>query len=107
MNAILNGHLNLDKTVLRGILSRYNRPDLGRSLWQIVNTVLPYLALFYLMLRSVEISYWLTLALAFPTAGDAKVNVSNVTVVKKKIPTSFTESFFMVVPRINCGYLPK
>jgi acyl-lipid omega-6 desaturase (Delta-12 desaturase) len=50
-------------------VARYARPDLRRSLWMVVNTMVPFFALWYLMIRSVEISYWLTLLLAFPTAG--------------------------------------
>ncbi len=51
------------------IVVRYIHPDLWRSIWQMVNTLVPYFALWALMLYSVHISYWLTLALAFPTAG--------------------------------------
>lgn len=51
------------------VVARYARPDLRRSLWQVANTFVPFFALWYLMIRSVEISYWLTLLLAFPTAG--------------------------------------
>lgn len=47
----------------------YQKPDLRRSLWQIATSVLPYLALFYAMVRSLEVSYWLTLALAIPASG--------------------------------------
>jgi omega-6 fatty acid desaturase (delta-12 desaturase) len=53
----------------RETVARYARPDLWRSIWQMVNTLIPYLALWYLMIFSVHISYWLTLLLAFPTAG--------------------------------------
>jgi omega-6 fatty acid desaturase (delta-12 desaturase) len=51
------------------VVSRYARPDLARSLWQIANTLIPYFALWYLMLYSVHISYWWTLLLSIPTAG--------------------------------------
>ncbi len=51
------------------IVTRYAHSDISRSLWQVVNTLIPYFVLWYLMLRSVEISYWLTLLLAIPTAG--------------------------------------
>ncbi len=61
--------LTIDRDQIRAAVNRYASPDLRRSLWQVANTLIPYLALFYLMLRSVAISYWLTLALAFPTAG--------------------------------------
>jgi omega-6 fatty acid desaturase (delta-12 desaturase) len=51
------------------LVARYARSDLRRSLWQVTNTLVPYFALWYLMIRSLEISYWLTLLLAVPTAG--------------------------------------
>jgi omega-6 fatty acid desaturase (delta-12 desaturase) len=47
----------------------YQRPDLRRSLWQLANTVLPYFALWYLMVQSLAYSYWLTLALAVLAGG--------------------------------------
>ncbi len=53
----------------RAAVVKYERPHLGRSLWQIANSVIPYLVLWYLMYRSLEISYWLTLALAVVAAG--------------------------------------
>src|SRR5438552_1216874 len=48
----------------REIVSRYQRPAIGPSLWQIVNTLVPYAVLWYLMYRSLAISYWITLPLA-------------------------------------------
>jgi acyl-lipid omega-6 desaturase (Delta-12 desaturase) len=53
----------------REVVARYSHPDLWRSIWQLVNTLVPYFALWYLMIFSVHISYWLTLALSIPTAG--------------------------------------
>jgi omega-6 fatty acid desaturase (delta-12 desaturase) len=51
------------------IIKKYNRPDLLRSLWQIVNSLVPYVIMWYLMYRSLEISYWLTLGLAVIASG--------------------------------------
>jgi omega-6 fatty acid desaturase (delta-12 desaturase) len=51
------------------IVARYAIPDKWRSAWQVVNSVLPFLVMWYVMYRSLEISYWLTLLLAIPTAG--------------------------------------
>jgi omega-6 fatty acid desaturase (delta-12 desaturase) len=51
------------------IVARYAKPDLARSLWQLANSAVPYFLLWILMVRSLQISYWLTLALAFPAAG--------------------------------------
>lgn len=53
----------------RQAVATYQSPDLRRSLWQIVNTFVPYIVLWILMVRSLAVSYWLTLALAVPAAG--------------------------------------
>jgi acyl-lipid omega-6 desaturase (Delta-12 desaturase) len=53
----------------REAIARYQNPNMKRSLWEIINSVGPFLLLWYLMYRSLEVSYWLTLALAIPTAG--------------------------------------
>lgn len=50
-------------------ISMYQKPDLGCSLWQVTNSILPYFFLLTLMYLSLSVSYWLTLALAFPAAG--------------------------------------
>ena len=51
------------------IIARYRTTDHRRSYIQLANSILPYLLLWYLMYRSLAISYWLTLALALPAAG--------------------------------------
>lgn len=56
-------------TAWREAITRYQTPSLRRSLWEITNSVVPFLLLWYLMYRSLEVSYWLTLALAIPAAG--------------------------------------
>jgi len=53
----------------REAVDRYQNPDLNRSLWQLANSIAPFLLFWYLMYRSLEVTYWLTLALAVPTAG--------------------------------------
>ncbi len=50
-------------------VAHYQQPDPVRSLWQVANTLVPYAILWYLMVRSLAISYWLTLALSIPAAG--------------------------------------
>lgn len=50
------------------LLAPYRRPTAWRSVWQLVNTVLPLGALWLGMLWSVDVGYWLTLLLAFPAA---------------------------------------
>ena len=61
--------MNIENFQWRPIVAKYAQPDLWRSIWQIVNTIIPYFALFYLAMRSLEISFWLTLPLSILTAG--------------------------------------
>ncbi len=53
----------------QAIVAKYSTPDLWRSIWQVVNSVGPFLIMWYIMYLSLSVSYWLTLLLAFPTAG--------------------------------------
>jgi acyl-lipid omega-6 desaturase (Delta-12 desaturase) len=53
----------------QAIVAKYQSSELKRSLWQIANSIIPFLLLWYVMLRSLEVGYWLTLLLAIPTAG--------------------------------------
>ncbi len=50
-------------------VARYQTPSVGRSVWQIVNSVVPFVVLWYLAYRCLAISYWLTLAVAVLAAG--------------------------------------
>jgi omega-6 fatty acid desaturase (delta-12 desaturase) len=60
---------NADEKAWRRLLAPYTRSSWRRALIQLANTALPFAALWYLMLRSLEVSYALTLLLAVPTAG--------------------------------------
>jgi acyl-lipid omega-6 desaturase (Delta-12 desaturase) len=51
------------------IVSRYQEPSVRHSLWQVVNTLVPYAALWYLMYLSLAVSYWLTVPLALLAGG--------------------------------------
>jgi omega-6 fatty acid desaturase (delta-12 desaturase) len=51
------------------ILEPYVGPETARSVRQLAASVIPFAVLWWLMLRSLEIGYWLTLLLAIPTAG--------------------------------------
>lgn len=51
------------------VVGKYNRPDIRMSIWQIINSLGPYLLLWYLMYLSLSISYLLTLALSVLAAG--------------------------------------
>jgi omega-6 fatty acid desaturase (delta-12 desaturase) len=69
MNIVSNDSARAEAPTWQQAVARYARSDHWRSTWQLVNTLIPYFALWYLMLRSVQISYWITLLLAIPTAG--------------------------------------
>jgi omega-6 fatty acid desaturase (delta-12 desaturase) len=51
------------------VVAKYQQPALRRSLWQLINTLVPYVGLWYLMYLSLGVSYWLTGALALLAAG--------------------------------------
>jgi omega-6 fatty acid desaturase (delta-12 desaturase) len=53
----------------QGITSKYAYPETWRSLWQIFNSLILFLVMWYLMYRSLAVGYWLTLLLAVPAAG--------------------------------------
>jgi len=66
------GYLSLVSDLTTGwkeIVSRYQTPSVRRAVWQLVTTIVPLLAAFAVMYWSLSVSYWLTLALALPTAG--------------------------------------
>jgi omega-6 fatty acid desaturase (delta-12 desaturase) len=50
-------------------IEKYQKPSLGRSIWQIANTFIPYIALWILIVYSLSISYWLTAFLIILAAG--------------------------------------
>lgn len=51
------------------LTAKYAFPEMWRSVWQIVNTVIPFFLFWYLAYRSLEVGYWLTLLLVVPAAG--------------------------------------
>ena len=53
-----------DTAAWKEIVARYQQPSTGRALWQIINTFVPYAALWYLMYLSLSVSWWLTVPLA-------------------------------------------
>ena len=50
-------------------LAPFKRSSTRRAVIQVLDTVVPFVGLFVLMFLSLSVSYWLTLALAIPTAG--------------------------------------
>ncbi len=54
-----------------GAIAEFERPDLRKTVWQLVDTLVPYGVLWFLMIRSIQLdyAYWVTLALALPAGG--------------------------------------
>ena len=50
---------------------KYEQPDLCKAIGQLLNTLVPYVLMLYLMYHAIQsgYSYWVTLALAVPAAG--------------------------------------
>ena len=61
--------MNTQSARWQAIVAKYAFPSTLRSIWQVLNSVVPFISLWYVMVRSLEIGYWLTLLLAVPTAG--------------------------------------
>src|SRR5262245_1604523 len=53
-----------DIAAWRDIVVRFQQPSIGRALWQIVNTFVPYSLLWVLMYFTVQKAWWVTLPLA-------------------------------------------
>lgn len=51
------------------IISKYNRPNKVKSWWQVINSFIPYFAMWVLLVYSLKYSYWLTLLLSILAAG--------------------------------------
>jgi len=58
-------------TNLRQLCAQFAKPQLGPALWQLINTLVPFIALWALMAWSVvaQWNFLWTLLLAVPTAG--------------------------------------
>lgn len=53
----------------KSAVTPYQKSSLWRGVWQLLNTLVPYVALWYLMYRSLAVSIWLTVPLALLTGG--------------------------------------
>jgi omega-6 fatty acid desaturase (delta-12 desaturase) len=54
---------------LKSVIERFRQPSQSRAIWQLINTLTPYLFLWILMARVITVSYWLILPLALLAAG--------------------------------------
>ena len=64
-----DGHHPTIPPAWQQLVKCYQQSDLKRSLWQVVNTFVPFFLIWYAAYRSLEYSYLLTLLLALLIAG--------------------------------------
>jgi len=69
MHSAAADDLTRSKLNWQQIVAKYQTPKLSSSLWQVANTLIPYLVLLVAMYYSLGYSYWITLALALPAGG--------------------------------------
>ena len=55
----------------KAIVAKYQKPAAGRAIWQLLNTLVPYAALWYLIYLSLKVSWWLAIPLAVLVGGFA------------------------------------
>jgi omega-6 fatty acid desaturase (delta-12 desaturase) len=67
--AVPDGKARSTRPYWREQVDPYAKPHLGRSILDIATSVVPYLALSVVMYQLLDVSYWLVLAVAIPTAG--------------------------------------
>ena len=56
-------------TLWKDLIAKYQQPSPPRAVWQIVNTLVPYAFLWYLMYLALAISWWLVVPLAILAGG--------------------------------------
>src|ERR1700722_2229087 len=65
----VSGRKHVDNAKWKEIVAKYQKPSTWRALWQIIDTLIPYAALWYLMYLCRPISWWLVVPLAILAGG--------------------------------------
>jgi len=63
------GEKSTDISAWKEIVAKYQKPSVSRGVWQLVNTFVPYAALWCLMYFALSVSYWLVVPLAILAGG--------------------------------------
>jgi hypothetical protein len=66
---MMTGECPGDAAAWKKIVARYQQPSRWRGIWQIVNSLVPYVALWCLIYFSLMVSWWLALPLAVLAGG--------------------------------------
>ena len=67
--SVSSGESQADISRWKEIVARYQKPSAGRAVWQLVNTLVPYAGLWWLMYLSLAVSWWLVVPLAILAGG--------------------------------------
>ena len=60
---------HVDNAAWKAIVAKYQKPSVWRALWQIIDTVIPYGLLWYLMYICRPVSWWLVVPMAILAGG--------------------------------------
>src|ERR1035441_11027442 len=66
---LMTGEGPSDTAAWKKIVARYQQPSRWRGVWQIVNSLVPYAVLWYLIYLSLAVSWWIALPLAILAGG--------------------------------------
>jgi omega-6 fatty acid desaturase (delta-12 desaturase) len=66
---LMNTVNNFVRDNWRKAVRDFQKPEINRSIWQLVNTSVLYIILWGLMVYSLNYAYWITILLAIPAAG--------------------------------------
>lgn len=58
-----------NKLTWKKLVADYQKSHAGKSIWQIANSILPFIIIWYSMYLSLDYGYWITLLLSLPAAG--------------------------------------
>ena len=60
---------NAKTELWKEVVAKYQKPAIGRGVWQTLNTLVPYVGLWVLIYFSLKLTWWLTIPLAVLAAG--------------------------------------
>ncbi len=60
---------NYNNKRMLALINNYRKPELRKSIWQLVNTVIPYMALWVVMIYVAQISWWLVVPISILASG--------------------------------------
>jgi omega-6 fatty acid desaturase (delta-12 desaturase) len=59
----------IKQSFVDNLITKYQNSSYGKSIWQLINSFIPFFIIWGLMYLSLDVSYWITLFLALPAAG--------------------------------------